>query len=132
MTVYISETTLFYHHLRVAHSVSVAHPSNKSTSGIISDWANGVRVAATRTPPVRVATTLSSSSVSGFPVKSSSSRTSTSNPSHYYPVQPDGIELDDESDILATLVPDYMAQASSEASSPQHVSSCALLLSQVW
>ncbi|KAF8263217.1 hypothetical protein EI94DRAFT_1807603 [Lactarius quietus] len=90
---------------------TVAHPSNKFSSGIIPNWANGVQVAAGNTPPLT--TTTSSSSVTGFPVKSNSSATGTSNSNPtYYPIQPDGIELDDESDILATLVPDYMAQAS--------------------
>jgi hypothetical protein len=119
MTIYISETTLFYHHLRAAHSVSVAHPSNKSSSGIIPNWANGVRVAAANALPLT--TTASSSSVTGFPLKSTSSRTTNSNHTNY-PIQPDGLELDDESDILANLVPDYMAQVSSQASSPKNVS----------
>ena len=123
MAVYISEITLFYHHLRATHTVSVAHPSNKPSSGIISNWANGVRVAAANT---RLLTTMvSSSSVTGFPVQSISSRTSNSesNPTYHYPNWPDGIELDDESDILASLVPSYMAQSSSDVSSPQNVSS---------
>ncbi|KAF8256394.1 hypothetical protein EI94DRAFT_1711617 [Lactarius quietus] len=90
---------------------TVAHPSNKFRSGIIPNWANGVRVAASNTPPLT--TTTSSSLVTGFPVKSNSSATGTSNSNPtYYPIQPDSIELDDESDILATLVPNYMAQAS--------------------
>jgi hypothetical protein len=119
MTVYISEMTLFYHHLRVAHMVSVAHPSNKSTSGIISNWANGVQVAAANTPPLT--TTASSALVTGFPVNSALSHTTNSNSTYYpmIPILPDSIELDDESDILATLVPDYMAQASS----PKNISS---------
>lgn len=125
MTVYISETTLFYHHLRAAHAVSVAHPSNKPSSGIISDWADGVRVAAATDNTRLQNTTRSSSSVTGFPVQSISSRTSNSesNPTYHYPSQPDGIELDDENDILATLVPSYMAQASSKVYSPKTVSS---------
>ncbi|KAF8259051.1 hypothetical protein EI94DRAFT_1814058 [Lactarius quietus] len=96
-------------HAIAAHTV--AHPSNKFSSGIIPNWANGVQVAASNTPPLT--TTTSSSSVTGFPIKSNSSATGTSNSNPtYYPIQPDGIERDDESDILATLVPNYMAQAS--------------------
>ena len=128
MTIYISDTTLLYHNLRAAQTVSVAHPSNKSNSGI-SNWATGVQVANANTTRLLTAT-VSSSSVTGFPVKSISSRTSNSEskPTYRYPIQPDGIELDDESDILATLVPDYMAQVSSEASSPKNVSSSHVLL----
>ena len=127
MTIYISGTTLLYHNLRAAQTVSVAHPSNKSNSSI-SNWANGVQVANTNTTQLLTATVLSSL-VMGFPVKSISSHTSNSKskPTYHYPIQPDGIELNDKSDILATLVPDYMAQVSSKASSPKNISSSYVL-----
>jgi hypothetical protein len=52
MILFLTETTLFYHHLRTTgtRAPPVAYPTTKSNSGIIANWADHVADAARSTP----------------------------------------------------------------------------------
>ena len=58
MTLYLSETTLFYHQLRTSTGVpSAAYPNTKSSVGLINQWANIVADAGRSTPSLSYSTT---------------------------------------------------------------------------
>jgi len=61
MTLFLTETTLLYHHFRLAPSAAVAHPTSKSQSGIIADWAERVATAAKKPIAITSAPSRSSS-----------------------------------------------------------------------
>ena len=98
----LTETTLFYHLLRLTNA-PVAHPTTKYGTGLIANWADNVILAANhipRTPtPSRIGTsnTLSSSELV---TNASASRTDSTRFAVY---QPPGLELNNEDEILAFL-----------------------------
>ncbi|KAF8267190.1 hypothetical protein EI94DRAFT_1802036 [Lactarius quietus] len=83
MALYLSETTLFYHQLRVnaTHSPSVTFPTTKVTAGLINNWFDEVVDASRSTP------SLSNSSS-----------------------QPRGLELDNDN-IVSSLAPEHGHEA---------------------
>jgi hypothetical protein len=110
MTLYLSETTLFYHHLRATgtRTPSVAHPTTRSDSGLVANWAEQVAHAATfglPSTPVAGGTSLGV----GFGLNPSGSRANSRLPKTPF-YQPGGLDnikniLNDDDDILANLVP---------------------------
>lgn len=58
MTLYLSETTLFYHQLRTSTGVpSAAYPNTKSGVGLVNQWADIVANASRSTPSLSYSTT---------------------------------------------------------------------------
>ena len=102
MVICLTETTLFYHLLRLTNA-PVAHPTTKYGTGLIANWADNVILAANhipRTPtPSRIGTsnTLSSSEL----VTNASA--SCTDSTRFAVYQPPGLELNNEDEILAFL-----------------------------
>jgi hypothetical protein len=100
MTLCLSETTLFYHRLRLTSTCasSVAHPTAKSTAGLVPDWADRVADAARFTPTLALGR--SSSGVGTTMADASTSHTKLPLPKP--PVyELGGLDLDDEANIAA-------------------------------
>lgn len=114
--------TIIRQQLRTPMLASVSYPTTKSNTGLIPAWADGVVSAATSSRTIQVPTVTqagrSSLALAGFRQQSATrSCTGTPGPARpYYPYQPEGLVLDDEADILATLVPQHRTDTT------QHVS----------
>ena len=99
MILYLTKTSLFFHYLldlraTGTHAPSVAHPTTKSNTGLIANWADQVADAASLSPMLRYAS--SEVGLGRSPLASGSHVDST------FPVyQPGGLELDGKDDILA-------------------------------
>jgi hypothetical protein len=111
MVICLTETTLFYHLLRLTDT-PVSHPTAKYGTGLIATWADKVTTATSAPHGVTSSATLDSLE---FVTKSSTIHTDSPRFADY---QPRGLELDNEDEILAYLDPEH------ETGPAKHVTSC--------
>ena len=103
MDICLTETTLFYHLLRVTNTL-VSHPTTKYGTGLIANWADNVGFAASaRHTPTGVP---SSATLSSSALVTNASATRTDSPI-FTVYQPQGLELDTKDEILAYLDPEH-------------------------
>lgn len=105
MTLYLCETTLFYHHLRssATRSPSVAHPTTKPTVGLVGNWIDEVANAGRSTPSLSYGSSQSRVGLNRNWL-ASGSRGSPSTES-----QLGALEHDIEDEILSCLAPEPKA-----------------------
>ena len=101
MVICLTETTLFYHHLRSTDTL-VSHPTAKYGTGLIANWADNITFAAS-SPRTGVP---SSATLSSSELVTNASATRTDGP-RFTVYQPQGLELDNEDEILAYLDPEH-------------------------
>lgn len=109
MVICLTEITLFYHHLRISNK-PVSHSTGKYGTGLISNWADKVNLAANFRSPSCIT---SSTTVSSPQLDTNTSAAGTDN-SRCAVYQPRGLELDNEDEILAYLDPELKPKTGSD------------------
>ena len=120
MVICLSETTLFYHLLRLTNA-PVAHPTAKYGTGLIANWADNVILAANHTHSTCTPSHINSSAT--LSILELVTNASASGPDRFAVYQPPGLELDNEDEILIylDLEPDQKMEPPKYVSSSIHL-----------